>query len=152
MQIIMIRTLRKKHLQIWLTIAVLLPVGIISAWLAVPQPVRDHLLQPSSTASLPLIIAKIENSNYTINLRGSADRSSLQLEWINNGELAFPSAIIYRIVHQDEKIEDAAIIGRIDGRGTYLFPLKKDSSNIGFHFVLYDIIHHQVIGRINLNQ
>ena len=148
----MIRTLRKRHLQIWMTLASLLPIGIISAWLLVPKPVKDHLLQPPSTEALPLIIAKMEKPGYDVHLRANKDHSSLQLEWINKDELTSPSAIIYRLPDQNGKVEDAVIIGRIDGRGIYHFPLKKDSSNIGFHFLLYDIIHHQVIDRINFNQ
>jgi hypothetical protein len=44
----MIKTLRKRHLQIWILWAVLLPVGIIIAWMAVPEKVTQDLLQPPS--------------------------------------------------------------------------------------------------------
>lgn len=42
----MIRSLRKRHLQVWIFLAVLLPVGIIVAWIAVPKKVTQELLQP----------------------------------------------------------------------------------------------------------
>jgi hypothetical protein len=47
----MIRTLRKRHLQIWILWAVLLPVGIIVAWMAVPEKVTQELLQPPGSGT-----------------------------------------------------------------------------------------------------
>jgi hypothetical protein len=43
---IMIKALRKRHLQIWILWAVLLPVGIIVAYMSVPGKVTQELLQP----------------------------------------------------------------------------------------------------------
>jgi hypothetical protein len=147
----MIKPLRKRHLQIWIGIAVLLPIGMICAWLAVPKPVKDHLWQPSSTEALPVIIKSVKKENYTVSLRSSKDHSSLQLEWIDQSPITSPSAIIYKLNPADtgRHIENADLIGRIDSRGTYHFSLKKDSIDIPMQFVLYDIIHHQVIDRIN---
>jgi hypothetical protein len=46
----MIKNLRKRHLQIWILWAVLIPVGIIAAWMAVPKKVTQDLLQqPAKT-------------------------------------------------------------------------------------------------------
>jgi hypothetical protein len=147
----MIKPLRKRHLQIWTGIAVILPVGIICAWLVVPKPVKNHLWQPSSTVALPVVIKSLNKENYTVSLRTNHDRSALQLEWINQSALTSPSAIIYKLspADKDQHIENADLIGRIDPRGTYHFNLKKDSTNLHMKFVLYDIIHHQVIDRIN---
>ena len=145
----MIRPLRKRHLQIWILLAVALPVGIVSGWQAVRPPVKDPLLQPMSTTIFPLLLQKIEKTNYAISLRSMPDTSSLQLEWLNTTELPTPTAIIYQTKKQDDNIEGAAIIGRIEGRGNFRFLLKADSSGHHLHFVLYDIIHHQVIDRIN---
>jgi hypothetical protein len=138
-------------LQIWTGIAVLLPVGMICAWLVVPKPVKDHLWQPASTVSLPVILKSINGKNYTVSLRTNNDRSALQLEWINQSALTSPSAIIYELSSTDgsQQIENADLIGRIDSRGTYHFALKKDSANRHPQFVLYDIIHHQAIDQIN---
>jgi hypothetical protein len=48
----MIKSLRKRHLQIWILWAVLLPLGIVTAWMAVPKKVTQQLLQePASKAS-----------------------------------------------------------------------------------------------------
>lgn len=45
----MIKILRKRHLQIWILWAVLLPVAIIAAWLAVPKKAEQELLQPPAS-------------------------------------------------------------------------------------------------------
>ena len=145
----MIKILRKKHLQIWTALAVLLPSGIIAGWLAIPQPVKDHLLQPASTNALPVIIRSNEKQNPFVAIRSNADTSVLQLECINNAELTFPSALIYQVKDSVKNIEDGEIVGRIEMRGIYHFPLKKDSTEKDFHFLLYDIIHHKIIQRIN---
>ena len=147
----MIKPLRKRHLQIWTGIAILLPVGMICAWLVVPKPVKDHLWQPASTVALPVIIKSVKKENYTINLRTNKDRSSTQLEWINQSALTSPSALIYELSQSDtgRHIENAWLIGRIDSRGVYHFALKKEAGDEPVQFVLYDIIHHRVIDRIN---
>lgn len=145
----MIKSLRKRHLEIWLVLGFLLQFGIISAWLVVPKPPTDHLLQPPLSAPLPVILKTIETNNYKASLRCNTDTSDLQLEWTNKSALTTPSAIIYKIESKESKPEYSDIIGRIGERGLYHFPLKKDNADQGFHFVLYDIIHHQVIDRIN---
>lgn len=147
----MIKPLRKRHLQVWTVIAVLLPVGMVCAWLVVPKPVKDHLWQPSSAVALPVILKSRDSESYKANLRSSADHSALQLEWINRSALTSPSAIIYELSPADtnQNIENADLIGRIDSRGVYYFALKKEAADMPLHFVLYDIVHHQVIDRIN---
>jgi hypothetical protein len=147
----MIRPLRKRHLQIWISIAVLLPIGMICAWLAVPKPVKDHLWQPASTVALPVILKSLTRENYTVSLRTNKDSSALQLEWINQSALTSPSAIIYKLSAADKSqhIENGDLVGRIDSRGTYHFALRKDSVNRNQHFILYDIIHHQIIDQLN---
>ena len=147
----MIKSLRKRHWQIWRGMAILLPVGMICAWLVVPKPVRDHVWQPASSVALPVIIKSVKNENYTVGLRTNHDRSAWQLEWINREPLTSPSALIYELPPSDtsQHFENAGLIGRLDARGVYHFTLKKDSANTPRQFVLYDIIHHQVIDRIN---
>ena len=147
----MIRALRKRHLQIWCSLAILIPLGIISAWLVVPKPVKDNLLNPVHSNALPVLIKTVTKDDYTVSLRRKEDWSALQLEWINHSPITAPSAIIYEI-YPEKGIngpEGADLIGRIDFRGTYHFPLEKDSTHTHTNFILYDIIHHRVIDRIN---
>jgi len=147
----MIKPLRKRHIQIWYSLAILIPAGIIGAWLVVPTPVRDKILNPPPSVAFPLLIKTVNRDAYTVSLRRMEDSSALQLEWVNHTALTSPSAIIYQI-YPEKGINGpngAALIGRIDSRGTYYFPLEKDSSVIHASFILYDIIHHRVTDRIN---
>ena len=79
----MIKPLRKRHVQIWTGIAILLPVGMICAWLVVPKPVKDHLWQPASTVALPVIIKSVTKENYSVNLR--TNKTVPQFSW--NGSI-----------------------------------------------------------------
>src|SRR6266404_7983903 len=151
----MIRPLRKRHLQIWSALLVLIPTGIVTAWLSVKKPAHNAVLQPVSVRALPRIILSEEKENYTIRLR-SNDSLAEQLEWINKNVLTVPSAVIYRAspnlseggAYAKFFAERAELIGRIEARGTYYFPLKKDSLNLHSQFILYDFIHERIIDSI----
>lgn len=147
----MIKPLRKKHVQVWTFLAILIPLGIVSSWLVVPKAVTDRILHPASSNALPILIKTVSKDDYTVSLRRQEDWSAVQLEWINHSALTTPSAIIYETYPEKgiDSLEGAGLIGRIDSRGIYHFPLKRDSLNVHFHFMLYDIIHHQVIDRLN---
>jgi len=144
----MIQPLRKMHFRIWSIFAVLLPLGIISGWLSVPSLPVGKLFHPDQTEPLPVVIKTIKTADYTVNLRSDASRGSYQLEWINITALKSPSALIYQI-KANGGIENAEIIGRIDPRGSYRFSLRNDTTVSNSHFIVYDIIHHRVIEKIN---
>ncbi len=142
----MIRSLRKRHLQIWSVLAVLIPVSIVSAVIVRPKPVDSVLLQPEAAAPLPAVIKTVERENYVVRLRGT-NQVPTQLEWINRNTLSFPTAVIYR-THGTFSPEHNDLVGRIEARGTYRFTLKPDQES-EYHFVLYDFIHQEKIDSIN---
>ncbi|MEP6596874.1 MAG: hypothetical protein ABJA71_13055 [Ginsengibacter sp.] len=145
----MIRSLRRRHFQIWIALAILLPAGIVIGAIVIPKPAHDKLLQPGSSIALPVVLKSIYRGNYTVNLRSNEDLSTVQLEWINKDALIFPSALIYKVADKNEGITGADIIGRIESRGTYHFALKPDSTG-NYNFKLYDFIHQQIIDSITL--
>ena len=142
----MIKQLRKRHFQIWTSMLILIPTGIISAMLVIPKQTKDTLLQPPATEALPLVIKTVEKPGYTIRLRGNKQIPT-QLEWINRTALTVPTAVIYKTIPGKKDIEGADLIGRIESKGTYHFYLLGDSTN--YHFILYDFIHQQIIDSIN---
>ncbi len=146
----MIRPLRKRHLQIWIAWAFLLPVGIIVAWISIPTLQTDALLQPFSVAPLKELIKTVSSDIYTINIRKDND-STYQLEWINKKTLTYPTATIYKTNKGEQDISKAELIGRIEARGTYYFPLKYDPALVNFssyQLILYDFIHGEIIETI----
>jgi hypothetical protein len=148
----MMKPLRKRHLFIWRLLALLLPAGIIIAWLSIPKQLLQTLLQPGTTAPLPIIIKTAQKENYTVSIRGNADGSQLQLEWINKAVLQYPTATIYA-GNENKNFKEAKLIGRIEARGNWYFPLDstfRNETGNADHFILFDFIHQQVIDTINL--
>jgi len=137
------KPLRKRHLQVWTLLAVLIPAGIISGYIVVPNQATDKLLQEDSSAALPVVINKIERNEYSVYLRNSADKTNWQLQWVNTKASTVPSSLIYKTGNAGKEL-----IGRIEGQGSFYFPLKADSTD-SYHFILYDIIHQQTIDTIN---
>ena len=147
----MMKPLRKRHLLIWRMLTLLLPAGIIIAWLSVPKQLSQTLLQPDAIAPLPVIIKTVQTENHTVSIRGNIDGSQLQLEWINKTVLQYPTATIYA-GNQIKNFKEAKLIGRIEARGNWYFSLDstfKNGSTGTDHFILYDFIHRQVIDTIN---
>jgi hypothetical protein len=146
----MMKPLRKRHLQIWITWAVLMPAGIVFAWLAIPNTEPVKLLQLQNADLLPIIKKTTDKKDYTIHLRSNQQNTEWQLEWKNKTVLAVPSAVIYKVKGSDNDITKSELIGRIEARGDYVFPLPPDSAGYSrLHLVLYDFIHQQVIDSIN---
>ncbi|MGE5107791.1 MAG: hypothetical protein ACM3H8_09620 [Sphingobacteriales bacterium] len=142
----MMKPLRKRHLQIWTAWAVLLPVIIIAGYMAVPKKITGELLQKDTSSALPVVINSVSRNNYVVSLRTKNDKSQIQLEWINTAISSIPSTLIYR-----EAKPENELLGRIEAKGTYYFPLKIDSTG-NYNFILYDIIHKQVIDSIKFKQ
>jgi hypothetical protein len=140
------KPLRKRHLQVWALFALLIPAGIISAFIVIPADVMSKLLQEDSSIALPVIINKVEENNYSVYLRSSADKKNYQLQWISTKASTLPSSLIYHL-----KKGEKELIGRIGSTGSYYFPLEADTTT-GYNFILYDIIHRQTIDTINLKQ
>jgi hypothetical protein len=154
----MIKPLRKRHLQIWIALAFLLPAGIVLSWLVIPNPVPVKLLNPVTTELLPVIKYKKDNAQYCITIRTNKENSEWQLEWNNRFSLAVPSAVIYRTSPSPSKggvsrsftPGGSHLVGRIEARGNYMFQLPSDSTAKGqFDFILYDFIHQKVIDSLN---
>ena len=147
----MMKPLRKRHLLIWRSLAVLLPAGIIIAWLSVPKQPVQMLLQPQAITPLPVVLKRSDKTNYTVTIRSNENGSKLQLEWINKIALQYPTATIYAGTAIND-LDKAKPIGRIETRGNWYFPLDSTfNETVGKtdHFILYDFIHQQVIDTIN---
>lgn len=169
----MIKPLRRRHLQIWALWAVLIPVGIIVAWMAVPKKATQESTRSEISNIREDTIAHLENVNYAINIllhRGIGKdsiphydsimkNSSLRLEFINKKALTSPSMLLYQVIDSTQKdIDKQELLGRIDTKGSHYFPLKMESGLlVGFgtihyikRFVLYDIIKKQMIDSITI--
>jgi len=133
--------------------ALLLPLGIIFAWLAIPDQPAIRLLQSQPTTLLPVIVQSASLPDYSATIRSDNQRSEWQLEWKNKKVLKVPSAVIYLVNDTTDsfKPQESMLIGRIEAQGTYMFPINIDSSiKKPLNLVLYDFIHNKKIETIQL--
>lgn len=145
----MIKPLRKRHLQVWLMLAVLLPAGITMTWLAIPNqpPVKSLLsVQPEL---LPVLVQSADKKNYWVNLRSNAGQTAWQIEWINKYALTIPAAVIYQKKDAGYTVENNEMIGRIEATGSYRFSIKQVQEQTIFY--LYDFIRDNVIDTVSFN-
>ena len=165
----MIKQLRKRHLQIWLLLAVLIPVGIIVAWMAVPKKVTQELLQKVLPGSTYHTIASVEKENYKINIlvpnsvtikHPTGWEYDLKVEFINKKESATDSLLLYKVIDlTNNNIDKQELLGRIKSNGTQEFQLKffdlritNNKFDYRDKFLLYDIMKKQVVDSINFNR
>lgn len=146
----MIKPLRKRHRQVWILLAILLPVGILLSWLVIPNPVPVKLLKPVTIQLLPVIKYTTEKKEYRVNIRTNKENTEWQLEWKNKLALTVPSAVIYQVKDNEPDITKAQLVGRIEAKGDYVFQLKQDLlKQQDFSFVIYDFIHEKIIDNVN---
>jgi hypothetical protein len=165
----MIKLQRKVHLQIWVLLAMLVPVGIIVAWMAVPKKVTQELLQKVAPASTYHTIASVEKENYTINIMAPNSVTiehptgweyELKVEFINKKESATDSLLLYKVIDiTNNNIDKQELLGRIQSMGTQEFRLRFFDLRVTNHkfdyrdkFLLYDIMKKQVVDSINFNR
>ena len=150
----MIKPLRKRHFEIWIAMALLLPAGIILSWLVIPNPIPVKKISSANLELLPLIRAKKETLQYCINIRSNADKTDWQLEWKNRLPLTVPSAVIYKAplnspggkILKSFEPGNGELIGRIEAQGDYVFPLNKDSTQTKqMDLIVYDFIHEETV-------
>jgi hypothetical protein len=146
----MIKPLRNTHRGIWLMLALLLPAGIISAWLVIPDSDPVVILSKPAYQLLPVIQAKSESAQHCIHIRSSMDKTHWQVEWKNKLPLTVPSAGIYQTEGRQINIHKARLIGRIEAKGNYVFRLQPDSTwHKELNLLLYDFIHERVVDSLN---
>jgi len=151
----MIKILRKRHLQIWILWAVLLPIGILVAWRAVPKKITEQLLQPEQVEILPIYIeTQARKGEYFSTLNTNRERSKYQLQWQIYRESEYSSSNIYRskslLIYYVSK-SNYELLGRIGGKQAYYFNLPIDSSD-SYSFIIYDPFRKKRIDSISFNK
>jgi hypothetical protein len=154
----MILLLRKRHLQVWMALLFLLPIGILAAWFSIPKPIYQKTIQPQSVSPLEMVLRESGNERFHLQLRATADKDNLQLEIHNTAALEYPSALVYVLRGDPGKAggaesqvpDKAELLGRIQERGVYRFSLRSGEYVQPYYILLFDIIHHQRIDLLKL--
>lgn len=145
----MIKSQRKRHRQIWMSLAILFPTAILFSWLVIPNQAPVKLLQSTTVTALPVVVKTADLPDYIVNLRADERKEHWQLEWINKKVLRVPSAVIYQVRDTSNDISKARLVGRIETSFTYRFVQDSIDPLHPPRFILYDFIHQQVMEQIN---
>lgn len=143
----MIKPLRKRHFQVWMALAVLIPAGIIMAWLVIPNQPPVKSLLTAQPELLPVLVQSADKKNYWVNLRSNAGQTDWQIEWVNKYPLTVPAAVIYQKKDPGYTIGKNKLVGRIEATGSYTFPLAAFPEPAVFY--LYDFIKEKVIDTVS---
>jgi hypothetical protein len=147
----MTKPLRKRHLYMWLVLGLLLPPGILSAWLARPaKPIDALQVQPAGSAYTQ-VVDSVRTEKYIARMRCSENNAGCQLEYINRLALEVPSVLLYRMRPGAVNIDGHELLGRIGPKGSYYFAIpvaQPGNQEQRRQFILYDFIHQQVIDTI----
>lgn len=148
---LMIKQLRKRHLQIWALWAVLIPVGIIVAWMAVPKKVTQELLYKDAVPIGSPASGEAFENNYSLLIRydTSMNQYKTYLQFENRYKLKTPPLLIYKMTDSiANTIDKQLLLGRIDKEGSQFFPL--DTFIYNDRFILYDFLHKKIIDTITV--
>ena len=117
----MIRPLRRLHVGLWMALAVLLPVGMVAAVLAIPDPAVGDLPRPLAPA-LAEVVAAGESADATFRIRRDPSTDARQLEVFVRRPLAVASLVIHA-VSEDDAAAPGPVIGTLGPRGLHRFPM-----------------------------
>lgn len=145
----MTKSLRRRHLQVWTALSLLLPAGICIAWLVIPVQQPVNLINEKKINILPDVIRTAGTANYQAIIRANPGRTEWQLEWRNNSVPTVPSAVIYLTTGKNFDPSTAQLAGRIETKGRYYFDLDPGIPAQGnFKLVVYDFIHGRKLDSI----
>ncbi len=139
----MMKPLRKRHLQVWSLLALLIPLLIALGYSAVPDKGKGQSFSGEKATALPVVLAQRKTNRLDLSIRRSSDGSTWQLQVECPEPLVQASSLLYRLAGSEQEL-----VGRIGAAGTYYFPLRADTTG-RYRFLVYDIIHHQVTDSIN---
>ena len=147
----MIKSQRKRHLQIWTLWAVLIPVGIIVAWMAVPKKVEQELFYKDAVPLGSPGSGEAYENGYILYIRydTSMNQNKTYLQFVNRYKLKTPPLLIYKMIDSTANtIDKQLLLGRIDKEGSQFFPL--DTFIYNDRFILYDFLHKKIIDTITV--
>ena len=127
----MILRYRRRHLGIWVVLAILLPIAFVVAWCSIPDNIGGPRSQPTDI-------------QLDYNFQGTTGR----IEFNIKGPISNTGALVLVGKHSDSAIEDCLIVGQIHGAGFYEFTTDEDVS--GAFALLYNPFTKKVINSFEL--
>lgn len=140
-------SIRKRHLYIWMALAVLLPVGYVAAILAVPpEAPATNVVETIRSQDLPPQYARVlqvaEHPRLKMQLRQDTASQQRQVELILKQPLRRPSTWAYLSEGDSTRIAGKQLLGLLTNQGVYRYALP-DSLHPRL-LLLYDGIRKQI--------
>ena len=145
----MVKSLRKRHVQIWMALSLLIPVCLTASWLGIRRIGDADLWQPAPVIRLPVLLKTAGRPGYLLELRTDSLQTVIQLQLQRTEPLASPQVTLYQIPGAESNIDQGKYLGVIGPRGTYRFQLEK-SNHSDYYILVYDKIHQRALERIKL--
>lgn len=149
----MIRSLRKRHLLTWALLAILLPIGFITAFWAIPQEQSiAQELQFDVPEAFSTLLQSNETENLKVQLRESPSNRLKQVEIEVKQPLGRTSALVYLADSNIQTAEEGQLLNQLGAVGVYRITLDSTlSAQTAFHFLFYDKIKGEVFDKIQLS-
>jgi hypothetical protein len=140
----MILKLRKKHFEIWVILAFLLPAGIIYSYYVVKPETADEFSAETKMV-YPVLISSFVRNDYEIILRRN-EKNYLQIEWVGKTPVKSPAPFLQLIVNgMKEDVGSAGSKGRLILNSSLQYSI--DSK---IQIILSDRISQQKLDEFNL--
>ncbi|GAB4022571.1 hypothetical protein [Spirosoma koreense] len=134
--------LRQTHRAMWGLLAVLLPIGFVSALRLNRNPVmQQQTIDLPVPAALPMVVRRVDKPGRQATLRRSSQSADPQLELVVRQPFEAPSVVV-RVVTQAQELA----IGSVDVTGLYRFTLPDSSLHPTIRLV--DELGHRVLQTI----
>lgn len=132
------RNLRKRHLHIWVILALLLPLGFIWAYQVIPSTESSPSLLPTGSS--------LSDELFLVSLTAGSNKAP-KLEISIQQPLSTPSTLVYLTSKSSPEIEQAILIGALGPKGVYHFDLPRqipDDPLILFYDAINQQMYHQI--------
>lgn len=116
--------LRKTHRYTWFALAVLLPLGWVSAILVIPGPVCQDPSRAPQPEALSELLGTKQSGHFLVNWRSDHSKTRHQVEILITKPLETPNAVV-RIVADDQ---GDPLPGLLGSRGLYRFDLDRSGA------------------------
>lgn len=147
----MIYKLRRRHRNMWMILAVLLPIGFVSAYLAIPEFIHENEFEAWKSVAYSTIINSAETDNLLVNLRKDENLPGQQIEVLIKQPLSSPGILVYLAEQPTENIRQANLLGSLEANGAQRFTLNDFLANFkAFHLLFYDNLKKELVEKVSL--
>ena len=141
----MIHKLRNRHFYTWIVLALILPLGFMLAWRAVPEPLFGEIISHKRPSEAEIIEL---SEDHLIRVNALVDAENPGLEIILKTPLTVPGANIYLAADDSEDINLAQLLGQVDSKNSYYFSTGEQIKQ-GQFLLFYDPINKNVFHKIS---